>query len=148
MNTREALKEMNNADFLNSIYQFAYRRCNTSHEAEELCSDIILAVIGAVQKQPVIENFYGFVWTVAHRVYADFCEKRSRMALNTSLENMEQPLVSKDNEIDALIEEHANAEQLKKIFKEITFLSKTYRDVVVMYYIDEYNVKDIANAFP
>lgn len=146
MKTSEALKKMDNADFLNRIYQFAYRRCNTSHEAEELCSDIILAVIGAVQRQPEIENFHGFVWAVAHRVYADFCEKRSRTTCNASLENMEQPLASSENEIDTFVEEDANAEQLRKIFTELAFLSKAYRDVMVMYYIDEYKVKDIATA--
>lgn len=53
-------------------------------------------------------------------------------------------LVSKNNEIEELIEETIEAQQIKKIFREIAFLSKAYRDVMVMYYIDEYKIKDIA----
>lgn len=35
-------------------------------------------------------------------------------------------------------------EQIKKIFAEISFLSKAYREVMVLYYIDEMKVNDIA----
>lgn len=56
---------------------FSYHRCNTSFEAEDLCSDIILAVISAIHKQERIENFYAFVWTIARRVYADYCKDRN-----------------------------------------------------------------------
>lgn len=144
MDTKEVLKMMDDINFLDKIYQFAYGRCNTSFEAEDLCSEIILAVIAAIHKQSKIENFYAFVWTIARRVYADFCEKRSKNSIHISIENTELNLASKNNEIDKFIEETVAAGQIKKIFREITFLSKAYRDVMVMYYIDEYKIKDIA----
>lgn len=50
----------------------------------------------------------------------------------------------KGNEIDNFIEEAAEQEQIKKIFAEISFLSKAYREVMVQYYLDEMKVKDIA----
>lgn len=75
MKTNEALKLLEDKGFLDKIYHFSYHRCNTSFEAENLCSDIILAVISAIHKQERIENFYAFVWTIARRVYADYCEK-------------------------------------------------------------------------
>ena len=79
MRINEILKLIGDKEFLDKIYQFSYRRCNTSYEAEDLCSDIILAVISAVHKQEQIENFYAFVWTVARRVYADFCKNRTKL---------------------------------------------------------------------
>ncbi len=144
MKTIEVLNEMNNADFLEKIYQFAYRRCSTSHEAEDLCSDIIMKVLTAVQKQPSIDNFYAFVWTIAHRVYADFCEKRKNISEQISLENTEFVLESKINEIDSLIEDMTAAQQYRRILKEIHFLSKAYREVMILYYLDECKIKDIA----
>ena len=77
MKTNETLKLLDDKDFLDKIYHFSYHRCNTSIEAEDLCSDIVLAVISAIHKQECIENFYAFVWTIARRVYADYCEKRN-----------------------------------------------------------------------
>lgn len=72
MKTNETLKLLDDKDLLDKIYHFSYHRCNTSFEAEDLCSDIVLAVISAIHKQEDIESFYAFVWTVARRVYADY----------------------------------------------------------------------------
>ncbi len=131
-------------EFFEKVYRYAYRRCNTSHEAEDLCSKIILRVIAALRKQAEVENFYAFVWTVAHRVYADHCEQRSREGEAASLEESENFLYSEDNGIDDIFEEEENAAKLKKILYELTFLSKAYRDVMVMYYLEELKIKDIA----
>ena len=144
MKTNETLKLLDDKDFLDKIYHFSYHRCNTSFEAEDLCSDIVLAVISAIQKQERVENFYAFVWTVARRVYADYCEKRNAEHQVFSMENSDLILASKENEIEEFIEEAAEQEQLSRIFKEIAFLSKAYREVMVMFYIDELKVKDIA----
>ncbi len=144
MKTNEILKLIDDKEFLNKVYQFSYRRCDTSFEAEDLCSDIILSVISAVHKQESIDNFYAFVWTIAHRVYADYSEKRSRARQTVSAESSDLLLATKENEIDNFIEEIAERETLKKIFSEIAFLSKAYREVMVLYYLDEKKVKDIA----
>lgn len=144
MKTNEILKLIGDKEFLDKIYQFSYRRCNTSYEAEDLCSDIILAVISAVHNQESIENFYAFVWTIARRVYADYSEKRNQMRQTISIENGDLLLAAKENEIDNFIEAAAEQEQIKKIFAEISFLSKAYREVMVLYYLDEMKIKDIA----
>ena len=144
MKTNEILKLIGDKAFLDKIYQFSYRRCNTSYEAEDLCSDIILTVISAVHKQEQIKNFYAFVWTVARRVYADYCEKRNSVRQTISMENGDYAIAAKENEIDSFIEETAEQEQIRKIFAEISFLSKAYREVMVLYYLDEMKVKYIA----
>lgn len=144
MKTSEILKLIGDKAFLDKIYQFSYRRCNTSYEAEDLCSDIILAVISAVKTRESIENVYAFVWTVARRAYADYSKQRNKLWQTVSIENSDLSLSAKENEIDSFIEETAEREQIKKIFAEISFLSKAYREVMVLFYIDELKVKDIA----
>lgn len=144
MKTNETLTILADQNFLDKIYQFSYHRCNTSFEAEDLCSDIILAVLSAIQKQESIENFYAFVWTIARRVYADYSRRRNAQRQVYYIENDDFAVESRENEIDTLIEEAADQEQLNKIFAEIAFLSKAYREVMVLYYIDELKVKDIA----
>lgn len=144
MKTNEPLKLLSDREFLDKIYQFSYHRCNTSFEAEDLCSDIILAVISAIQKQEQIDNFYAFVWTIARRVYADYSRRRNTERQVCSIENSYVVPESEENEIDALIEEAAARKQISKIFEEISFLSKAYREVMVLYYIDELKVRDIA----
>lgn len=144
MKTIETLKLLDDKDFLDKMYHFSYHRCDSSAEAEDLCSDIVLAVISAIHKQDCIENFYAFVWTIARRVYADYCEKRNVERQILSLENSDLSLESRENEIEQWIEDAADQEQISRIFKEIAFLSKAYREVMIMFYIDELKVKDIA----
>lgn len=145
METNEMLKIIGEKEFLDKLYGFAYPRCGSSYEAEELCSNIVLALLTAVKKQPVIESFYAFVWTVARRVYADFCEKRSKASKTLSIENSGVEYMCDRNDIDNIIDSDEAAQQLKRIYREIAFLSKEYRDVMVMFYLDEMRLKDIAS---
>ena len=88
MKADETNKMLSDKSFLDKLYGFAYKRCSTSHDAEDLCSDIILAILRSVQRGKSIDNFYAFARTVAHHVYADFCEKHIQtpvLALNTRL---------------------------------------------------------------
>ena len=142
MSYEEAITKLSKKEFLDKLYGFAYKRSNTSFEAEDLCSDIILSVINSLHKSKEIENFYGFVWTVAHRVYADYCKKRSKQKIVSYTDEI---LNVKTDIIEELIESEEEIAQLNKIMCEICFLSKIYRDVMVMYYIDELSVSDIAN---
>lgn len=146
MKTNEILEMLDDKSFLDKIYQFSYHRCSTSFEAEDLCSDIILAILSAVQKQNSIENFYAFAWLVARRFYADYCEKRNRTCQMINIENSELPFVSKENELNDFIEETDMQKQLQEILSEIAFLSKAYREVMVLYYIDGMKIRDIAES--
>lgn len=80
MGTEDAIKQLDDKEFLDKLYGFTYKRCNSSYEAEDLCSDIILALIKSIHKTVYIENFYAFVWTIAHRIYADYCDKRKQQS--------------------------------------------------------------------
>ena len=146
MKKDEMLRLIEDPDFLEKIYQFAYHRCDTSFEAEDLCHDIILAVLSSIQKQTEIDHIYAYIWSIARRVYADFCKIRNKnkMAGMEDIKGSEMLLLSKNNEIDRFMEETIDAQDLNKIFHEISFLSKSYREVMVMYYIDEVKIKDIA----
>ena len=134
----EVYKLLNEKEFINSLFGFAYKRTNNSYEAEDLCSDIILSVISSARKNSDITNPYAFIWTIARRVYADFSEKRKNLAMT----NIEYS--GKVFPIDEYIEDENDTFQLRRILREIMFLSKIYRDVCVMYYLDELKISDIA----
>ena len=57
---------------LDKLFGFCYERTNDSYEAEELCSDIIYALVKSANSDGEIENVYPFIWRVARNVYADF----------------------------------------------------------------------------
>lgn len=145
MKAEDSINRLEDKTFLDKLYGFAYRRCSSSHEAEDLCADIILALLKSIRKNSCIENFYAFAWTVANRAYADYCEKRKVKNDSVSMEKCpEEAIYAQTNDIDAYIESETEAEQLNRIMREIAFLSKIYRDVMVLYYIDELKTSEIS----
>ncbi len=67
-------------ELLEKLFGFCYARTNDSYEAQELCSDIIFALIKAAHSDGEISNLYPFIWRVARNVYADFSNNRRRRA--------------------------------------------------------------------
>ncbi len=138
MKTNEAMNRLADKDCLDKIYGFSYQRCNTSQEAEDLCSEIVLEVISALQKQKNVQNFYAFIWTIARRVYADFCRTQNLKKRYFDFANFDSwcvKIACSEDEITELIEQEEKSERIEKIYEEIAFLSKGFRQVMVMYYI-------------
>ncbi len=147
MKTDETIKKLSDQVFLDKLYGYAYHRCRTSHEAEDLCSDIILAILRAIYNGKEIQNFYAFVWTVAHRVYADYCEQRKiHSDAVIDAEYSDHILNTPETPIDAYFEKEAEKELFSRIMREISFLSKIYRDVMILYYLDEMKIATIATS--
>lgn len=147
MKREEALEQIENKEFLDRIYHFSYHRCDTSFEAEDLCAEILLEILSALGRQEEIVNLNGFVWKIAHRVYADFCEKRKKRRSVSGTEDLEEReaiLLFEGSRADPVLAKIVAEEELKKVFDEIAFLSKAYRDVMVMYYLEERKTRDIA----
>ena len=71
MKKQDLLRIIDN-ELLEELFGFCYTRTKDSYEAEELCSDIVFALIKAACSNGEIENLYPFIWKVARNVYADF----------------------------------------------------------------------------
>jgi RNA polymerase sigma factor (sigma-70 family) len=141
----DAIALLGDTKFLSSLYGFAYKRTNNSYEAEDLCSDIALAVMASVRKNSDIGNPHAFVWAVARRVYADYSHKR-RIAAERGVANgfCSDALAARTDCISDFIESDDDKMRLRRILREVGFLSKLYRDVCVMYYLEEMKVPCIA----
>ena len=71
MKKQELLRQFDD-DLLDKLFGFCYVRTNDSYEAQELCSDIVFALVRAVHTDGEITNLYSFIWRVARNVYAEF----------------------------------------------------------------------------
>ena len=127
-------------DLLEKLFGFCYARTNDSYEAEELCSDIIYALVKAANTHGDIENVYPFIWKVARNVYADFSNFRRKRSDSVYKGDPEEVLLS-------LAQEEAEddtEELLISVYRRIAFLTKAYREVMISYYIDGLSVSEIA----
>ena len=129
-------------DLLDKLFGFCYARTNDSYEAEELCSDIIYALVKVANSDGEIESVYPFIWRVARNVYADFTDNR-RIHAETIYEGDSEKIVLGVAEEDTSDD---TAELLTSVYRGIAFLTKAYREVMIMFYIDGLSTVQIAKA--
>ena len=141
MKKQELLKIINE-ELIERLYGFSYARTSDSYEAQELCSDIIFALVKAGNSEGNVgEDVYPFIWRVARNVYADFCERRKKESdakyaddPENILQFVPSPEESEDN-TDKI---------LRSVYKRIAFLTRAYREVMISFYIDGRSTAEIA----
>ena len=129
-------------DLLDKLFGFCYARTNDSYEAEELCSDIVYAIVKAANSSGQIEQAYPFIWRIARNVYADFSNNRRRRTEAVYEGNSEELLLKLAEESD----NDDTDERLNAIYRRIAFLTKAYREVMIMFYIDGLSTAEIAKS--
>lgn len=128
---------------LENLYGFCYRRTSDHYESDELCSDILHAYVTAVSRGGAIADPTAFLWKIAHNVYADFSERRRKRA---ETEAMLDPDITPDDipcEDDEEIMEIRN-ERLTAIYRQIAFLGRAYRAVMIAFYLEGIPIAEIA----
>ncbi len=139
MKKQELLKQFND-ELIDKLYGFCYARTKDSYEAEELCSDITFALLKAANTEGEITNLYAFIWKVALNVYADFSKNRRRYTdthYNGDPDEVLLFIADKECEDDS-------DELLSSVYRRIAFLTKAYREAMIMYYIDGLSTAQIA----
>lgn len=139
MKKQDLLKFMDD-ELLEKLFGFCYARSGDSYEAKEMSSDIIFALIKAANSEGEIENPYPFIWRVARNVYADFSVKRRKHAdlfYEGDAENVLSCIADEAAEDDS-------DELLKAVYRQISFLTKAYREVMILFYIDGLSTVQIA----
>ena len=121
-------------DFTKKIYSFALSKTMDIDEAEELAAKITFVAYKALLKADQVHNVNSYIYRIARNVYAQSMieEKKDRSILSQlSLPKEENSLV-RDLDLD-------------RIRKDISYLSKLQREIVVMYYFQKYGQNEIAN---
>lgn len=127
-------------ELLEKLFGFCYARTNDSYEAQELCSDIIFALIKAANAGGEITDLYPFIWRTARNVYADFSDARRRRA-DTFYDGSADDVLPY---IAAMEKEEDSDELLLAVYRRIAFLTRAYREVMIMFYIDGLSTAEIA----
>lgn len=143
MKKHELLEIIDN-ELLDKLYGFCYARTDSGYEGQELCSDIILALVQAANTEGDITNPYPFIWQVARNVYADFSKKRRQQADALYQGDPEDvlPWVT-DGDGDGGDEDDY---LLKTVYHRISFLTRAYRESMIAFYIDGLSTAEIAKC--
>jgi len=139
---KQNLTELIDDGLLEKLFGFCYARTRDSWEAQELCSDIVYALVRAANTGGEVANPYAFLWRVARNVYADFSEARRRRAECEYDGDAEEILPL----IPAGESDGADDARLSAVYRRIAFLTRAYREVMISFYLEGMSVRDIAAA--
>jgi RNA polymerase sigma factor (sigma-70 family) len=141
MNTQKEafIHALLHGNMMDSIFGYAYKRCFSKSEAEELCQEIITEVLFALSKNINISNLNAYIWQIANNTYINHINKNKR------IHRMDYSnAVYASNMEDDILNRIVDQDNLACIKREIAALSAIYRDVLIMYYLDELPMSAIA----
>ncbi|MBQ8309695.1 MAG: sigma-70 family RNA polymerase sigma factor [Clostridia bacterium] len=141
---KEELPKLLNRSFLDDLYGYCYRRTSDSHEAEELCSEIVFAIVKAGNRESEIADAVSFAWKIAHNVYADYAKRRRVRSERMISDDPHEILINIAEEDDSE-QRREDGERLQQVLREISFLSRAYRRVMIWYYLDGLPIAEIAS---
>lgn len=126
-------------ELMDKLFGYCYARTSDSYEAQELSSDIIYALVKTARGEGEISNLYPFIWKVARNVYADFIKQKKQRQEVFHAGNPEDVFALLSDEKD-----DKSREQLETVYRQIAFLTKIYREVMILFYIDGLSTAEIA----
>lgn len=113
---------------IKTIFAYSLARVSNKADAEDLASEIMLAILQSGNKIKDPNAFYGFVWGIAANTYKTFLRKRNK----TRYDELDENLPTEENLIDVL----CAREDVNLLRRELSLLSREYRECTVAYYID------------
>lgn len=125
------------ADYTKKLFGFALKKTRGIDEAEELAARLTLEVYVALLQADEVVNPDGYVWRVACHTFARYVGEAHRGA-HRALDDL--PLTAPDD----FTERVANEEEYARLRQEITYLSRTQREVVRLHYFENRRLSDIA----
>lgn len=129
---------------MKTIYAYALSRVSNREDAEDLAGEILLALLSCASRLRDESALYGFVWSVAGNTYKKFLRAKTRH--DTQLlpeEDLEQLADPEDFTLNLELEAERR-EQLEKLRRELSLLSREYRECTLLFYFQGLSCRETA----
>ena len=131
-------------NYLHKLFYFCLKKTGNTDAAEELTQDISLQIVSAISNGTVPTEFSAWVWKIARNRYAAWAkDKRKTQATQSGFDIGDYEIA--DDGVGVL-EGIIQSEQLSLLRRELAFIKRDYRELLVSYYVNNTSVKDIAAA--
>lgn len=138
MNKQEAEKVI--AEYVKPIFGFALKRCKSQEDAEDLSQEIVLRAFKSLLIKEDILDVGKFIWTIAHNTLSNYYRSAAKVQVGLSIEDVAEILADPRNDFD----EEEDKEEIGRLQKEIAYLSKLQRQIVIAYYFENRKQAEIA----
>ncbi|MBR6776719.1 MAG: sigma-70 family RNA polymerase sigma factor [Clostridia bacterium] len=138
MNKTDAEKII--TEYLKPIFGFALKRCKSIHDAEDLSQEIVLKAFHALVNRDDIADINKYIWAVAHNALSNYYRDTSKSMFGVPIDEVGN-LIS---DPDSLSDTHEERDSLLRMQKEIAYLSKLQRRIIIAFYFENRKQADIA----
>lgn len=128
------------SQYLKPIYGFALKRCKSEQDAEDLSQDIVMRAFKAMISKDDIENPAKFIWAVAHNTLCNYYRDSARSIIGVPIDEVSESLADPDS----LSDRDNDDDTAGRLQKEIAYLSKQRRLIIIRYYFENKKQADIA----
>lgn len=134
-------------EYIQKLYGFSVNKLGDPDEAEELSARIVAEVYEVLVRRENIVNLNGYIYKIAHNVWTRYIGRKSKSRNHETSGGFDgtDGFENIPDERD-FTEEFQKAEQYGLIRREIAYLSKMQREIVVRHYYRGEKVKTIAAA--
>lgn len=122
------------------LFYYFLRKTGDPTAAEDLSADVLLAALTALRKGQVISHPHAWVWQVARHRYAAWAEDKRRRQSREAEEAEADHIPAPEDALSALIHE----EDAALMRRELAFIRREHRELIVAYYMEDRSVADIA----
>ncbi len=137
--------------YMGPIFYFCLRKTGDTHTAEDLTSDITLQIMTALHNGVTPRHFSAWIWQIARNRYALWTKSRRHEAEHMAPVDLDDPAAvawlsdqAEDFVLPSVDSEYVRSEEMATLRRELAFLGRDWRDVVVAYYIEDRSVASIA----
>jgi len=131
------------SDYMDKLFYFCLKKTGDQYEAENLAADIVLNVLSSHERWPATVNFSAWFWQIARNRYSVWVRKKDEHDKWISEFDVSEYEITDEN---AVLDELLQKENIELLRRELAFISSSYREILVAYYIEDKSVKEIATA--
>ncbi|MEA3450143.1 MAG: RNA polymerase sigma factor [Patescibacteria group bacterium] len=130
--------------YLDDIYRFVFFKVSSQADAEDLSSYIFLKAWDYVQNNNLkdYKTLKALLYKIARNAIVDHYRKNSK----TNNQSLDDGKIDIKDEKQDLVESLVNKDNVEFLLKKINELKDEYRDVLILRYVNELNVAEIANV--
>ncbi len=123
-------------EYSDAIFRYFFFRLSSRELAKDMAQEAFVKVWEYYLDNDKIENFRAFLYRAAHNLLIDYYRKKKESSLDDLQEKGFDP-PAEHKSLEAIID-------AKEVFKVIENLDDKYKTVLIMRYINDLSVKEIA----
>ena len=131
-------------NYMEKLFYFCLKKAGSYIAAEDLTQDIALQIITALNKGIIPTSFSAWVWQIARNRYSVWAKENHNR--NKSVTGSDVGDYEIEDESESILDEMIYTEQMSLLRRELAFIKSDYRNIVVAYYIENKNVREIAES--